>query len=72
MTIEKKYESSGYPLAEVDQAELRADYRDKGVVRAARDAGVDAKTFLRGMAGAGLYPSSLAKLTAYAIARRSA
>ena len=62
----KKYEARGVPLAEQDRPALLSFYQEVGALESARRAGVDQSTYLRAMAGGGLYAPQHAKLTAFA------
>jgi len=62
----KKYEARGVPLAETDRPALLSLYNEVGAFESAQRAGVDQSTYLRAMAGGGLYAPQHAKLTAFA------
>ena len=66
----KKYEARGVPLAEEDRPALLALYTEVGAIEAAHQAGVDQSTYLRAMAGGGLYAPQHRTLTAFSRALR--
>ena len=64
--MSKKYEARGVPLAEQDRPALLSLYNEVGALESARRADVDQSTYLRAMAGGGLYAPQHAKLSAFA------